>query len=145
MLNNVLLFALIGLFLLASYYDVKSRIIPNRVVGLIFLVALLYLWINFDSYNWSIIHTVSFILANVFWIGSFYLSKGGFGGADAKIFMAVSFFFYPMTYWYFVVLSFGLGIILGLLIKVIYKNNMTIPLVVPISLSFIFFTISTLL
>lgn len=145
MLNSSLLIGLILLFLIAAYFDIKTRTIPNRVVFSMFIFALIYFLINFNSYNWSLLHTFSLIVANLFWVVSFYLSKGGFGGADAKIFMAISFLFYPITYWYFVMVSFVLGIVLGIAIKLFYKNEVTIPLVVPIAISFIYFTLETLI
>lgn len=83
MLHNLKILALLGILLIITYTDIRSRIIPNKVL---IISAALGLILNLIIRDLSFI---SVLLGSMFGGGSLLLiailTKGGIGGGDIKL------------------------------------------------------------
>lgn len=151
-LGLLLLFSmlLIAVLLIVSVYDIYHMVIPNELVILMILLALIYYVLTY-GFMWDIssvlAHVGAALGAFLFYGGLWFVSKGrwiGFG--DAKLAIPLAFILGPWATFTFIVFSFWVGAIVSLsilgvpvLIQV-YKKYCTPELVVN---SFKSFTIKS--
>ncbi len=99
-----------GLFLKASYHDLKEREVPDSIWILMIALGLILDTVQYLLYRYDLIFAlIQFVV--VFGLASFMFYVAGFGGADSKalISLAVMFPVYPRFY-NFPLLNTGIGI-----------------------------------
>ncbi|NLX62921.1 MAG: prepilin peptidase [Tissierellia bacterium] len=79
---------LISILIIITFIDVDYQIIPNTLTLLIFILDILYKFMNFLIYNLPlnlINHLLGLIVGFILFLLIFILSKGGMGGGDVKL------------------------------------------------------------
>lgn len=76
---------------IASYTDIKKRIISNKLILVMLLAALLFLLVGF-SITTVVVSFLGFAVAGVVFVATYFLSKGSLGAGDVKLAMSMALF-----------------------------------------------------
>jgi prepilin signal peptidase PulO-like enzyme (type II secretory pathway) len=125
--ETVVALVLLGFLSFFSWTDIRYRRIPNSIIGLGMMVALILRWLVSDELlpeyllggflGWSVLMTLAFI------------SRGGIGGGDVKLYAMIGIF----VGWKLVIMILLIATIIGLLYGITVmmlkgkKSNYAIP------------------
>ena len=80
---------LIVLLIIASYGDLKCRIIQNKLILIMFGIGIILLLISFDI-NVIVSSALAMTIAAIVFIGTYLFSKGNLGEGDVKLAICTS-------------------------------------------------------
>jgi len=107
--------AVLMLLGIAIYTDVRTRTIPNWLVGLVGVLGFLHLMVHLESAH---LYALSFLIGILVWGGLFHARA--IGGGDAKLIMVLSLFVLPaglVSFYLCVTIVGGLQALVALIFK----------------------------
>lgn len=120
---------------ICAWIDYKSKIIPNKILGIVFFIRCISIFIEILMYPNNIIATISNSLIGLFIGGLIVLlcrliSRGGVGAGDVKLFAIVGFYFGIISMinmlFYSIFIAFIYSIILLIIKKVRLKSTIAL-------------------
>lgn len=134
----VVLFALIfSLLIVIAVYDLRHKIIPNKLVYLFIFFSFLSIFINFSPLgNLFIIPSVSALIAGPVialpFVLIWFFSKGRLMGlGDGKLMLGIGFLLGLSSGIFAVIISFWIGTIVSLLLLLLSKKKMNMKTEIP--------------
>jgi leader peptidase (prepilin peptidase)/N-methyltransferase len=126
-----------SLLIVISFYDIRHKIIPNKLVYVFIAVTFFSLFINYNGGGLFLdLPTLGRIIAGPLFALPFaliwLLSKGRFMGlGDAKLILGLAWIFVPLESFAILTLAFWVGSIISLILMLLSKKKMGMKTEIP--------------
>ncbi len=117
---SIIDYFLIGLLILAVYYDIKTKKIPNKITIPAIIIGIIWATVN-SGFNGFLIHSFGFLLGFTVFLIPYML--GGMGAGDVKLMAAIG----AIKGWKFILLTSLWTALAGgiiVIVVMIYKGGL---------------------
>lgn len=126
-----------SLLIVISFYDLRHKIIPDKLVYVFIAVAFISLFINYGGFgSFFALPSLMRLLAGPIFALPFaliwLLSKGRFMGlGDAKLILGIAWIFAPLESLAILTLAFWIGSVVSIILMILSKNKIGMKTEIP--------------
>jgi len=126
-----------SLLIVICFYDIRHKIVPNKLVYVFIVTSFLSMFINYNLGGTflalpSVIQIVAGPLIALPFALIWFLSKGRLMGlGDGKIILGIGWLFVPYQALAVIILSFWIGLIFSLVLMLLAKSKVTLKTEIP--------------